>query len=179
MSLFNQIEGLANRFLGEWVPSTIDSHGRFLEMLNSSRSSVLIVAGELDPSFYCGRVAKILEEKLTMISTFTVSILFHKACSRADTIGMLKSGNRQLVSLFTKPEYRGRVRLFWASERPRFHFIVADTSTLLEQKDHPPAQRRDVYIRPQDNRMSAEYRHHFDVMTKAAQVLELQPEEFS
>lgn len=38
----------------------------------------LIVAGELDSSFYCGRVAKILKAKMDEISSYTVGIIFHK-----------------------------------------------------------------------------------------------------
>ena len=54
MPLMGQLESLAVDFLGEHVASATDSKPKCMEMLQESRRRLFVVAGELDPSFYCG-----------------------------------------------------------------------------------------------------------------------------
>ncbi|HPG41861.1 MAG TPA: hypothetical protein PLP19_21590 [bacterium] len=140
-------------------------------MLERSRRSIFIVAGELDSSFFCGQIINKIKQKLDDISSYHINIIFKKDDLKDKTIKQFKKDNPLLVKLLLNPDYSNRVRIYWASKRPRYHFIVADTDTLLEEKDHPANESREVYIRYNDLKLSKEYIQHFNNMLKESDII--------
>jgi len=174
MGIFHNIEETIVFLLGRKVKAEDeDPREYYNEMIESSQNSLHVVAGELQPCFYGGDFAHMLQQKMVS-PTYKASILFHKTQSQEEMYERFIHEHPDLASLFREePE---RINLYWASQRPRFHFALADTHVMLEQTDHIPLERRDVYFHEHAG-LARRYQGHFERMIADERVVQLQPEE--
>lgn len=179
MSLFEKLKDLEQNYIGVVIDTNEDSKPNCMRLVENSRRRLTVVAGELDPSFYCGEFGTLLKLKLDILRGYRADILFHKSPDKRESIGLLKYENKDLVDLFLDPTYADRMALYWASRRPRYHFIVADNSVYLEQADHPPRGDRRVYIKDNDPDLAEVYWAHFHEMVSNRIVERLKPADFN
>jgi hypothetical protein len=179
LGMLQKIERLLVDVLGETIPAQQESKGKFLELIDNARKGIWIVAGELDGSFYCGTFADKLKNKIDNNSAITIKFLFHKDSNKNTVIASLKAENKKIVSLFLDENYGKHIEFYWAKKRPIYHFVVADTSTLLEEKNHKPGGLRSVYIKKENIPLSTKYIKHFNNMANNHDIVEqLNPSDF-
>lgn len=180
MGLIHKLEAAIVDALGENIPANTDSKDIFMLMIEGARKEIWIVAGELDPTFYCGKFISAIKQKMDDIPVFKVNIIFHKDEDRVNVIQKLKEENKSLIDLFLNEKYNKNIALYWANKRPRYHFVVANNSVLLEQKDHPPNEYRDVYINKNNPTLAQKYKEYFYSMTRKTEIVKkLKKSEFT
>ena len=136
---------------------------QFLALTTNAHEEIILVAGELNPSFYEDGLPEIIKNKLENNKDFSVKILFSKEGSSeidADKAAKIISvQNPEICRVFRA--FPQHIELYWAKRRPKYHFCIFDWDTLLMEAVHKPKMDRDVAIFLKNPNKVEEYKGYF------------------
>lgn len=165
MGIVRQLEELSVHFWGEKIPNKEDARILCADWLKHSSYRFYLVAGELNPEVFNDEIIDTLNNNLDNNPDYTAQLLFWKSGADFESsIKELWSDNQSLVQLFLKDSSRNRMHLYLASQRPRFHFWIADDNVLLEKHDHKPYDDHESYSREDDKKFAKNYIKTFNRM---------------
>jgi hypothetical protein len=175
--LFKRISESLERRFGIAYSEYEETKESYLSMLNAARNRIYIVAGELDPRFYCGKFVDIIKKKLKENEGIIIDIIYHK--KPEDNFEKvkedLKKDNRSLYNLLMEIKdtpNSERLNIYWAEKRPKYHFSLADRDVFLEGI-HEPGKVRDAFIKRNTVKLKDDYRGYFEDMVKLPEVHKL------
>jgi hypothetical protein len=129
----------------------IDTRDRYLAMLKNACREIYIVAGLLQPGFYCTtEFIEVMKEKHPYTR---LNILYHKQGEESPekALETLQQQYRDFLELLVDRHSRlpddkkDRTRLFWSERMPLNHFCIADNALYVE-KEHEPNKQRSTWV---------------------------------